>query len=810
MVATATATAAATAAATTAVSATTNKGTMIRRRVGMHKKNISLLLLVTVMVALLMTMIEQAMANPLQRLLMKNPKQQNDAEKQGSMMKAANNKRIQNNDGDNKGGKGDDVDTTCVDPEIYFGTLQKEKEVAEDKIETLTLQLEEAVENSKRMTELKEDLVHEMAKLQSQSAKELSHVRDELAVVKATLEAKEQEFTTTRNKWEERLDITRQLAEVGERETENLWKREMEIVKTNAQLEIQSAQHDAQTKCHEQMEHRLSKLAEETRSCTSGANANSDRQQVMMLEVERLKIKVLEDETKLLETQLVEQKVTMQQLVDQVEGRYEAKFNERERELQEQYNEQIQQLEEREACQSALDKLKKTQEQHLAKYMELCNQVEVSLEQEKSVNLELSQKQTQLQDTIDQLKQQKETEKTELQSAMAQLEQQKEMEKQSSEQDKETLKGGHVAVVQALNEEHAVAIKELKNNIIHLEQDADNLKNRHVVELQQTELRVQTEWQGKLNQTATELRQEMQTAHERTTKLQVGLEANIEQTKQVLQQQTLTVQERNVQVTQLTKELKEAKREVEYWEQVFGNRSYFNSTHVQDDALYWIGQRKRALTTKWIKHVWNPWKKQTEPHRKRVQTWYHRYLKKHVDPLYQLSLRVHTQYVVPNLIQPVQDTWSHFVTAVQTQCRQLFQSVVADIRRACPQLKQLVKKQPDFIRNNVNKICQQPEQALSQSLWFVLVVMVILFRNQIGRFVLQLFVGVWWLLSKLVVWVLQLLWFLSPIRWLLRILYRTKEQDSMNKGPNDPTPTTTRSKSGRTSTNGVKKQGVPP
>ncbi|KAL7559031.1 hypothetical protein ACA910_016374 [Epithemia clementina (nom. ined.)] len=737
-------------------------------------------------------------ANPLHRLLMMRqmPKEEDKGTMSGEMKTNAMEEPEE------------DVKRECVNLDVDIKALQQEKDRLENELESMTSQWQKAAEDSQRWKEVKEDLVHQMAKVQSQSDKDLSQVREELKLVKSLLDAKEAEFRAMQRKWEQSTNIASELAAKRVHETESLWKKEMEIAKTNAQLDLQNAHRQAEQRCQQQIQQTIDQITNfdpKKKSTTNEEldnNSSSTQNCPTLLGVERVKVKLLEEETSSLETQMAEQNASMQQLIDQMEDQYEAKVHEKERELRKELDEKVRALEEQDACRAALDKATKKHEAQMNKTTEWCNDAMTKLEQEQNINAQSRKRQTELENSLAQLE-----------STIADLNQQQEAEKQRAKRHVQVLNEQHVATVAELNEKHGAAVKklqeqheatlkelqeqrgaivtelmqqhnktvvelkgehetalnELKNKIVEIELATDQLKKQHEVTLEQTELQLRTELDTIMNETANALRQEIQAYKNRYNHVKATLEEEVGKNKKILSEHKTTLEQRNAQITQLRRELHSAQQDVEYWEHVFGKRSYFNLTHIQDDAVYWIGEGYRECSSLWKQHVYEPMNSKLEPYRKRTETWYRRHLKKHVDPIEKACVRNYQKYVVPR-IQQAQEALQKLVLLIRSECNQGFQSAVAEIRRVCPRLQKhefVARKSPKFVQTHIREICNTPDQALRQSLITIGFVTAILLRHQIWNLIVQLVLLVWRALRGSVILVARTIWFLSPIRLLI-------------------------------------------
>ena len=738
-----------------------------RRRMWSHT------LLTTVLLIVVVSLPSMIQANPLNRLLMRmNNKNNKGMEKaasqrtqqEGTGESTPNQVDDQSLGGDNPQDPAASVVAECIAPE----TLQEEQDRHETEVQRLSAELQTSNEEARKWKDIKQDLVHQMARLQSQTDKELSQVRDELTQVRDVLEQKEVEFKNVQSKWEESTNITNQLAEQRVHETETLWKKEMEIAQTNAQLELQQAVRQAEQQCQVQIQEKLDQMAQDGNDTNDDSkNSTEDGHSqncATLLGFERVKVQMLEEETSSLETQMEAQKASMQQLIDQMEGQYQHKFQERERELKLQWDEKLQAFEARDVCQAALEKANKKHDIHLTKTMELCDSANEQLEQEKSINVEHVKKQDQLEEQI-----------TELKEELAQLNQQKTTEKEQAEQQATDLKQMHSSAVTDIQTQHATAMarlqtqhgqtkKKLQTQIATLELDIDTLKKRHAVELAQTELRVRTEITAVMDTMSEKLQQEIQATKSMGNQIKTTLEQEIDKTKQALSQHETTLKQRNDQVTQLTRELQTAKEEVEYWEQVFGRRSYFNWTHVQDDALYWMGQGYQEVEAQWMEHVHQPVSKKLKPYQQKYQAWYRQHLKHHVDPVQQSLSRTYQRHVAPQVLQ--------FETALQQQKRALhkqqelvWKKAMTEIRNRCPRLQ---AQSPSFVRTHfLDQLCETPDTTLRQILIGTALLLILLLRNQIWRAMGQALCLVWRSIAASVRFVFQTIWFLSPIRLLI-------------------------------------------
>lgn len=751
-------------------------------------------------------------ANPLLARLLMKPKTNND-----------NKNHNNNNDLEqiiHRGG--------CIEAKVFkkqASILQKEIQQWKHQYDVAASELAKEQAHSKRLSELKEDLLNEMAKLSSTMSKELFTARDELAQAKATLQTNEQTWKELHDKLQDAVHIKDALADRRVRETENLWKAELDLVKAKLQMDIETTKQHAQEQCREEFQQTLDALyvngiGESTMDLADGNTTTSSS--VSGNAVERVKHKILQEEN----TKLLKQMQDTRVLVDLLEGKYQLKFQEKEQQLRDQFADTLQDRAQ-EICTHKLSTVQETCERELNKALEMCSQDTMVKLQEAKQQMDYQIHQIQ-QENLEQLHKIKEDHGNQLTKVKEDHSQQMAVVAQEHSQQLSNLESECATNISDLKEEYWKFQETWESQIFSLHQtvaageeqrfflerelqtrEQMQAQHNHTCQLEITALQRQLQdlqvqhnttvqaWNDSLQaksllqETIDSLQKNMTTVQQRTLDIQANLQTEIRQSFQSRETCQLTVQQCQHQLSELSFQLDRRQNETRYWHTAFLERSLFNATHAQESLEEWTGQVRDTLfygvrqychhVAEVLRvHVGSPglvWYRQhgrplVDPVWKLWQEQYNTHLQRHVDHVW---MTLHEQYVIhvsPHL-QNLQRSLISHGQRLAMRIDSIFQTILTQVEQIYgPQLCQWLQT-CQFLAdtNNDHKklwedsfLCRNPKQTFLQVLYGTAIVLVVLWR--------KIWIRLFFSVSKrvivgIVVVTAKSLWFLCPLRFLI-------------------------------------------
>jgi len=635
----------------------------------------------------------------------------------------------------------------CLDPKQVLdqvSTLQAEtqqwKSLHDKKSQELTIVQKDA----SHLTQVKQDLVQQIAKVQTLMSKNVTDARLEQHNAQIALAKQQGEYHELQRQYEHDIKLKEDLAEQRVQETEILWQKEVELVKTKSLIQIQAAQHGAEQSCNNKVQSKFDEM-----QLTWDEDESPD-DVLQMLRVERVKYKVLQDENQ----DLREQLAVMEPLLTTLQQQHEEKIKEHLTLIDRQYADKIE-AQVQESLLSKIVSVKKESEQQLTKALQFCQEETTSkLEKVKRGNAgQLDQIQKEHNEKVSVL----ESQVTLLEEAVRNM----------------TKEHEYMAVENTKHQES------LNQNIANLVQSLAELKQQHKQDLAEaetaTEKRVIAAKDGEILELEKGFAAKQEQAEEDRKAIQQKFEATVEKLKNEKKQVT-----HEKEKVRILKEALQAKNDdVQYWNEKFHSRSYLNVTHIQQDATQWAGamsqqaqetsskaygfcqERAQETSSKVYRfcqeRYGRPLAKALRPMTEPCQTFYRKYLDEHLHPIFEAThqLKQDTQ-------KSISQSWAYskaYLTGV-------FDGVVKDIRHSCPTLKKESKDKPQFVQRNIDSLCQQPEAFLSRSMNVTTAIFVIIFHRTIFGWVVRFVSLFLWLVRKCVTWSLQGLWFVCPLRLL--------------------------------------------
>jgi hypothetical protein len=255
-------------------------------------------------------------------------------------------------------------------------------------------------------------------------------------------------------------------------------------------------------------------------------------------------------------------------------------------------------------------------------------------------------------------------------------------------------------------------------------------------------------------------------------------------------------------------------QDAQYWEGIFGERSYFNFTLIQEDTMAALQTAERATTLKLkdseqflqnMAHSASELAKTTFVHivtftddstasvkrhlsqasesaglyKEKANVLYDQHLRDHVDAsvqkanvLYDQHLKEHVEKARPHyekhVVPPVEKSKAaaaQAVAATNTARTAVYASAVTKFQATCPKLLSLLADLkenkglavPDSVLENLKETCSKPEEVVSTSFTAALVLLAILFRGTLWR----LFTGI-------VSLAFGIIWFFTPLRFFVK------------------------------------------
>lgn len=272
-------------------------------------------------------------------------------------------------------------------------------------------------------------------------------------------------------------------------------------------------------------------------------------------------------------------------------------------------------------------------------------------------------------------------------------------------------------------------------------------------------------------------------------------------------------------------------QDVQYWEGLFGERSYCNFTHMQEDTMDAFHTAQRATTLKLkesrqffqnithsaselvkttfvhimtfkdnsvatVKRHLSQASESVDPYKKKANVLYDQHIKDHVDAslkkvnvLYDQHLKEHVEKARPHyekhVVPPVKKARSAVVRAVDVTNKArtaAYASVVTEFDAICPKLLSFavdLKENkglnvPDSVLESVKQACSKLEEVVSTCFTATLVLLAILFRGPLWR----LFTGI-------VSFVFHIVWFFTPLRFFIKSSNDASKSDANGADSSD-------------------------
>jgi DNA repair exonuclease SbcCD ATPase subunit len=577
-------------------------------------------------------------------------------------------------------------------------------------------QLAKSSDTADRMLRVQEDLAKQMAVAQERSEEKLADLKEIVA-------AKDKELASVQQTINQSLKDEQSVCSQKVAETQDYWKKELNNLETTAELRVQKAKEAALEEAKKDL----------------GRQSLSQMESSLVREIEQEKSGIM-GEMK-----------ALQQLYDRLDGKYDAKMQEEEKEKLAYFSKNLDKevdkivSEMQVAWKAEMKSLKTRSEEALAKANQEAQDslTKLQTEMEEKTQKQVASIKKASDSQVAAIKRTEQTLRADAltmhDSHMHQLVQIMD----DSDAVVADLKAAHAEEIEKAKEATLQALAELLEKMESKAARVAKEYSEHVGALEQTNEEYDHE-KMKLNKMIEDLRDELYESHEvRFSSILTALRVDYANSLSRFEQETA------------------------YWAQAFVARAYFNVTQLRED-FHSFAHTTKATTLDKINEGVEMGKEQAQKAHQLTYDYGSKKLTSFVDftapctrpvvEFYDKHLSSHVEKIVSELrphYQKAEDFVLRMISQARAKLLDWFDQLVALARQRCTSSRLQIEQAPSMVRKRFESVCKEPEVVIKDALRMMAIILIILLRRTIW--------GILWGLIRLTV---AVPWYFLTFRFL--------------------------------------------